>query len=87
MHTVEGLADGENLHPLQQAFVDQDAFQCGYCTPGQLCSAAGLMHKGKAKTDDEYRELMSGISARAAISQLLAAIPEPCRTPKTEVTP
>lgn len=44
--TIEGLAEGGTLHPLQQAFIDQDAFQCGYCTPGQICSAVGLMHGG-----------------------------------------
>ncbi len=43
--TVEGLADGEDLHPLQSAFIDRDAFQCGYCTPGQLCSAAGMLEE------------------------------------------
>ena len=58
--TVEGLADGDRLHPLQQAFIDCDAFQCGYCTPGQLCSAAGLIAEGQAKTGDDVRELMSG---------------------------
>ncbi|MEH6434547.1 (2Fe-2S)-binding protein [Massilia sp. DD77] len=58
--TVEGLADGERLHPLQQAFIDHDAFQCGYCTPGQLCSAAGLIAEGQAGSRDEVRELMSG---------------------------
>jgi xanthine dehydrogenase YagT iron-sulfur-binding subunit len=41
--TVEGLADGEDLHPLQRAFIEHDAFQCGYCTPGQLCSAVGML--------------------------------------------
>ena len=58
--TIEGLAEDEALHPLQQAFIDHDAFQCGYCTPGQICSAAGLIKEGRAKTDDEIRELMSG---------------------------
>lgn len=58
--TVEGLADGDTLHPLQQAFIDHDAFQCGYCTPGQLCSAVGLLNEGQAKTRDDVRELMSG---------------------------
>src|SRR5207244_6929340 len=46
--TIEGLAQGDVLHPLQQAFVEHDAFQCGYCTPGQVCSAVGLMHEGRA---------------------------------------
>jgi len=54
------LGKDRALHPLQQAFIDQDAFQCGYCTPGQICSAVGLIAEGKAKTADEIRELMSG---------------------------
>ena len=58
--TVEGLADGDRLDPLQQAFIDHDAFQCGYCTPGQLCSAKGLIAEGRARTRDDVRELMSG---------------------------
>ena len=58
--TVEGLADGDELQPIQQAFIDCDAFQCGYCTSGQICSAVGLMNEDKAKTRDEIRELMSG---------------------------
>jgi len=58
--TIEGLAEDGKLHPMQQAFVDNDAFQCGYCTPGQICSAVGLINEGQAKTVDEVRELMSG---------------------------
>ena len=58
--TIEGLGKDGALHPLQQAFIEHDAFQCGYCTPGQICSAAGLIAEGKAKTADEIRELMSG---------------------------
>jgi xanthine dehydrogenase YagT iron-sulfur-binding subunit len=58
--TIEGLATNGTLHPLQQAFIDHDAFQCGYCTSGQICSAAGLIAEGKAKSPDEIRELMSG---------------------------
>ena len=58
--TIEGLATDAALHPLQQAFIDHDAFQCGYCTPGQICSAAGLIAEGRAKSADEIRELMSG---------------------------
>ena len=58
--TVEGLATDGVLHPLQQAFIDHDAFQCGYCTSGQICSAVGLIAEGKAKSPDEIRELMSG---------------------------
>ncbi len=73
--TVEGLATGDALHPLQQAFIDHDAFQCGYCTPGQLCSAAGLLAEGKARTADEIRELMSGNICRcAAYPNIVAAI-------------
>ena len=58
--TIEGLATDGALHPLQQAFIDHDAFQCGYCTSGQICSAAGLIAEGKANSPDEIRELMSG---------------------------
>jgi xanthine dehydrogenase YagT iron-sulfur-binding subunit len=73
--TIEGLATDGALHPLQQAFIDHDAFQCGYCTPGQICSAAGLIAEGKAKTPDDIRELMSGNICRcAAYPNIVAAI-------------
>jgi xanthine dehydrogenase YagT iron-sulfur-binding subunit len=73
--TIEGLAANGALHPLQQAFIDHDAFQCGYCTPGQICSAAGLIAEGKAKNADEIRELMSGNICRCgAYPNILAAI-------------
>ena len=73
--TVEGLAKGDELHPLQQAFIDHDAFQCGYCTPGQICSAAGLIAEGRAQTADEIRELMSGNICRCgAYPNIVAAI-------------
>ena len=73
--TIEGLARDGALHPLQQAFIDHDAFQCGYCTPGQICSAAGMIAEGKAKTPDEIRELMSGNICRcAAYPNIVAAI-------------
>ncbi|HEX3502131.1 MAG TPA: (2Fe-2S)-binding protein [Xanthobacteraceae bacterium] len=73
--TVEGLAKDGKLHPVQQAFIDHDAFQCGYCTPGQICSAAGLIAEGKAKTADEIRELMSGNICRCgAYPNIVAAI-------------
>ncbi len=58
--TIEGLSTGDTLHPLQQAFMDHDAFQCGYCTPGQICSAQGLINEGHARTRDDVREMMSG---------------------------
>jgi xanthine dehydrogenase YagT iron-sulfur-binding subunit len=58
--TIEGLSEEGVLHPIQQAFIDHDAFQCGYCTPGQICSAVGLMQEGRARTTDDIRELMSG---------------------------
>jgi xanthine dehydrogenase YagT iron-sulfur-binding subunit len=75
--TIEGLATDRALHPLQQAFIDHDAFQCGYCTPGQICSAAGLIAEGKAKTADEIRELMSGNICRCgAYPNIVRAIQE-----------
>ena len=73
--TIEGLAFDGVLHPLQQAFIDHDAFQCGYCTPGQICSAAGLIAEGRAKTADDIRELMSGNICRCgAYTNIVAAI-------------
>ena len=73
--TIEGLAANGALHPLQQAFIDHDAFQCGYCTPGQICSAAGLIAEGRATTPDEIRELMSGNICRCgAYPNIVAAI-------------
>ena len=73
--TIEGLAANGELHPVQQAFIEHDAFQCGYCTSGQICSAVGLMAEGKAKTADEIRELMSGNICRCgAYPNIVAAI-------------
>jgi xanthine dehydrogenase YagT iron-sulfur-binding subunit len=90
--TVEGLADGAEPHPLQTAFMDFDAFQCGYCTPGQLCSAAGMLAEGGPSavtadlTDDppltaeEIRERMSGNLCRCgAYVNIVAAIEEVSR--------
>jgi len=75
--TVEGLAKGDALHPLQQAFIEHDAFQCGYCTSGQICSAVGLIAEGKARTADEIRELMSGNICRCgAYPNIVTAIDE-----------
>jgi xanthine dehydrogenase YagT iron-sulfur-binding subunit len=88
--TIEGLADGDTLHPLQAAFVHHDGFQCGYCTPGQICSAAGMLNEHKAGwpsvvtddlaarpalTDPEIRERMSGNICRcSAYPNIVAAI-------------
>ncbi|NGO47212.1 (2Fe-2S)-binding protein [Streptomyces ureilyticus] len=58
--TIEGLADGDELHPLQQAFIEQDAFQCGYCTPGQIVSGVGCIKEGHTGSPEEIREWMSG---------------------------
>ncbi|MEV5890610.1 (2Fe-2S)-binding protein [Nonomuraea fuscirosea] len=90
--TVEGLADGDDLHPLQAAFIEHDAFQCGYCTPGQLCSAAGMLGEpgpsaitGDLLTDpgltpDEIRERMSGNLCRCgAYVNIVTAIGEVAR--------
>src|SRR5215207_2684267 len=78
--TVEGLASHGALHALQQAFIDHDAFQCGYCTPGQICSATGLIAEGKANTADEIRELMSGNICRCgAYPNIVAAIQQAMR--------
>jgi len=92
--TVEGLpglvgrlAQGD-LHPLQEAFMTHDAFQCGYCTPGQLCSAAGLIHEGRATGPNVIRELMSGNICRCgAYPQILAAVAEVAlAAPKPSIT-
>jgi xanthine dehydrogenase YagT iron-sulfur-binding subunit len=73
--TIEGLSRNGALHPLQQAFIDHDAFQCGYCTSGQICSALGLLAEGKAKTSDQIRELMSGNICRCgAYPNIVAAV-------------
>jgi xanthine dehydrogenase YagT iron-sulfur-binding subunit len=73
--TIEGLAKDGALHPMQQAFIDHDAFQCGYCTSGQICSAVGLIAEGHANTPDEIRELMSGNICRCgAYPNIVAAI-------------
>ena len=75
--TIEGLAQGDALHPMQQAFIDHDAFQCGYCTPGQICSAVGLIAEGHARTREEVTELMSGNLCRCgAYTNIADAIVE-----------
>jgi xanthine dehydrogenase YagT iron-sulfur-binding subunit len=73
--TVEGLASGGTLHPVQAAFLEYDAFQCGYCTPGQLCSAVGLIAEGRTRSDAEIREFMSGNICRCgAYTNIVAAV-------------
>ncbi|MBM2619415.1 (2Fe-2S)-binding protein [Actinoplanes sp. LDG1-06] len=73
--TIEGLADGDRLHPLQQAFIDHDGFQCGFCTPGQIMSAAAVIEDGRARTDDQIREQMSGNICRcSAYPGIVAAV-------------
>jgi xanthine dehydrogenase YagT iron-sulfur-binding subunit len=82
--TIEGLAKNGELHPMQQAFIDHDAFQCGYCTPGQIMSAVACVREGHAGSDAAIREHMSGNLCRcgaypnivAAVNQAKAAIPE-----------
>ena len=73
--TIEGLAQNNGLHPMQQAFIDHDAFQCGYCTPGQIMSAVACVREGHVRSDGEIREYMSGNLCRcAAYPNILAAI-------------
>src|SRR5437762_13415379 len=81
--TIEGLAQGSTLHPLQQAFIEHDALQCGYCTPGQICSAAGLISEGKAGNADDIRELMSGNICRCGAYPSIVAAIEQCMFGKT----
>jgi xanthine dehydrogenase YagT iron-sulfur-binding subunit len=82
--TIEGLRAREGLHPLQQAFLEHDAFQCGYCTPGQICSAAGMLTEAQAEgvtlSDEEIRERMSGNLCRCgAYANIVPAIAEVAR--------
>jgi xanthine dehydrogenase YagT iron-sulfur-binding subunit len=73
--TIEGLSQGDRLHPMQQAFIDQDAFQCGYCTPGQIMSAVACVKEGHAGSDEDIREYMSGNICRcAAYPNIVAAV-------------
>jgi xanthine dehydrogenase YagT iron-sulfur-binding subunit len=73
--TIEGLARGDRLHPMQAAFLEEDAFQCGYCTPGQIMSAVGLLAEGRARSADDVREQMCGNLCRCgAYPNIVAAI-------------
>ncbi|HEV2712921.1 MAG TPA: (2Fe-2S)-binding protein [Gaiellaceae bacterium] len=75
--TIEGLAENGRLHAMQEAFVRQDAFQCGYCTPGQIMSAVALLNEGRAGSDEEIREFMSGNLCRCgAYPNIVAAVRE-----------
>ncbi|MDO7853524.1 (2Fe-2S)-binding protein [Hymenobacter convexus] len=75
--TIEGLAKGDELHPMQAAFLKHDGFQCGYCTPGQILSGVACVQEGHAKTDDQCREWMSGNLCRCgAYANILAAVRE-----------
>ncbi|GAB3811993.1 (2Fe-2S)-binding protein [Pontibacter rugosus] len=83
--TIEGLAKDGELHPIQQGFIDHDAFQCGYCTPGQICSAVGLVNEGKAKTLDDIRDLMSGNICRCgAYNNIVKVVQEALERSKAE---
>jgi xanthine dehydrogenase YagT iron-sulfur-binding subunit len=80
--TIEGLARGDELHPVQQAFIDHDGFQCGYCTPGQICSAVACIKEGHVKSDPEIREWMSGNLCRCgAYPNIVAAIKQAAGAP------
>jgi xanthine dehydrogenase YagT iron-sulfur-binding subunit len=73
--TIDGLSKDENLHPMQQAFIWHDAFQCGYCTPGQILSAVALLSEGRASSDADIREFMIGNLCRCgAYPNIVAAI-------------
>ncbi|KAF2510559.1 (2Fe-2S)-binding protein [Flavobacterium foetidum] len=67
--TIEGISNGTELHPVQKAFIEHDAFQCGYCTPGQICSAIGMLNENKAETREEVQELMSGNLCRCGANK------------------
>jgi len=67
--TIEGIAKNDELHPLQKAFIEHDAFQCGYCTPGQICSGIGMLKEGKAHTREQVKDLMSGNLCRCGASK------------------
>jgi xanthine dehydrogenase YagT iron-sulfur-binding subunit len=78
--TIEGLSDGDELHPMQRAFIRHDGFQCGYCTPGQIMSAVSLVKEGRAGSDEDIKEFMSGNICRCgAYPNIRAAIREIAR--------
>jgi xanthine dehydrogenase YagT iron-sulfur-binding subunit len=78
--TIEGLAQGEQLHPLQAAFIERDAFQCGYCTPGQIMAGVACINEGHAGSAQEIRDWMSGNLCRCgAYDHIVAAIQDAAR--------
>jgi len=82
--TIEGISDNGKLHPIQQDFIDHDAFQCGYCTSGQICSTIGLVDEGKAKTIDDIRDLMSGNICRCgAYANIVTVVQKALERSKT----
>jgi len=84
--TIEGLATGDRLHPMQQAFLDHDGFQCGYCTPGQIMSAVALLREACGPSDDDVRECLSGNLCRCgAYPNIIAAIQDVRATRGPEV--
>ena len=83
--TVEGLASGDNLHPLQEAFLEADAMQCGYCTPGMLMSAAGLLKAKPHPSEEEIARFMEGNVCRCGVYQrILAAVRRAAGAPREE---
>jgi xanthine dehydrogenase YagT iron-sulfur-binding subunit len=75
--TIEGLANGDKLHPMQEAFIQHDGFQCGYCTPGQIMSGIACIREGHANSEEEIREYMSGNICRCgAYPNIVKAIEE-----------
>lgn len=81
LRTIEGVADGDRLHPLQQAFIDTDGLQCGYCTPGQIMSALGCIAEGHTGSSAEIREWMSGNICRCgAYTNIVAAVASTARS-------
>ena len=86
--TIEGLADGASLHPMQQAFIDCDALQCGYCTPGQIVSAVGMLEEGHAHDADDVREQMGGNLCRCgAYVNIVQAIVQVLDAPASAAAP
>ena len=83
--TIEGLSQGERLHPLQAAFIERDAFQCGYCTPGQIIAGVACIAEGHAGSAPEFRDWMSGNLCRCgAYDHIVAAIQDAARVASSD---